>query len=282
MAYLTVLRECARRLADRGRPGRLAAIPAGPDASPALPADTYLYRAWRRVVQNIPGQCSLCQCPAPGGRLCPQCETELVYSLLHTTTPRCAVCALALNPDGSCPDCQARRPAFDRLIAAFDYDNPGDLLIHRFKHDCFVDAPMLAGLLADAVRQAALPLPPATILVPVPSSRAAILRRGFNPAAEVARYLARDLGLACKPWLLRRSREGVRQAYLSKPERMRGAEHLYCCPVSVPQAAIAVVDDVITTGSTLHAIAGLFKRAGAASVYGLVLARTPRPPARTE
>ncbi len=282
MAHLTVLRECARRLADRAMPGRFPVMPGEPGSSHALPADAYMYRAWRRIISSIPTECSLCQCTSRGGRLCQQCETDVLDSLRDATTSRCAVCALALNPDGSCPDCQTRRPAFDRVIAAFDYDNPGDLLIQRFKRGCFVDAPMLAGLLADAVRTAAPPLPRSTILVPVPSSRAAIRRRGFNPAAEVARYLARDLGLACKPSLLQRSREGVRQAYLPKLERMRGVQHLYCCPISVSHADIAVVDDVITTGSTLHAIAALLKRAGAATVYGLVLARTPRPPARLE
>lgn len=282
MAYLTVLRECARRLADPAVSGLFPVMHAVSAGRPAGHAGTCLHRVWRRVIQNIPSQCSLCQCAAHGGRLCPQCETELLYSRRHATSPRCPICALALDTAGCCIDCQARRPAFDRVIAAFDYDNPGDLLIHHFKHGRFVDAPMLAGLLANAVRHAAPPLPPTTILVPVPSSRAAIRRRGFNPAAEVARYLARDLGLPCQPSLLQRSREGVRQAYLSKFERMHGVEHLYCCPVSVPHAVIAVVDDVITTGSTMHAIAALFKRAGAATVYGLALARTPRPSARIE
>lgn len=248
MAYLTVLRDCARR---------------------------YFF-------QHMPSDCGLCQGASHGGRLCRQCERDVVHTMRHGARARCSVCALVLQPDGHCADCRARRPAFDRVIAAFDYDNPGDLLVQRFKGGRFVDAPMLAGLLAGAVRDAAPPLPRTTVLVPVPSSRAAIRRRGFNPAAEVARYLARELDLPCRPALLQRRREGTRQAYLPRAARMRGAKHLYCCPVSVPHEVIAVVDDVITTGSTLHSIATLLKRAGASSVYGLALARTPRALAHIE
>jgi predicted amidophosphoribosyltransferase len=56
---------------------------------------------------------------------------------------------------------------------------------------------------------------------------------------------------------------------------MRQASGLYACTASVDGATVAVVDDVLTTGSTLHGISLQLKAAGAVAVWGLVLARTP-------
>lgn len=192
---------------------------------------------------------------------------------------RCAVCCLALDARGTCPDCSRLAPAFDRVLAAFDYASPGDLLIHQLKIGRnFTSAGMLAAMLADAMAAASPALPRGIILVPVPASRSAILRRGFNPAAEIARCLAAQLQLPCRPALLMRLREGVRQTHLGRAQRASSARLLYYCPQSVQDAHIAVVDDVLTTGSTLNSIALAFKAAGAASVTGLVLARTPYRP----
>ncbi|SHI27164.1 ComF family protein [Pollutimonas bauzanensis] len=254
MADLPALRELARHL-SMSLGGRLAA-------------------ACRAGIAQVPGACALCQGRARGG-LCGFCHAAVLRSMAGGL-PRCPVCCLALDGRQPCPDCAPRPPAFDRAIAAFDYAPPGDLLIHYLKTGRrFTSAGMLAGLLADAARRAAPPLPGHAILVPVPASRASIMERGFNPAAEVARCLSRQLGLAYRPELLLRAREGRRQTRLKRRERASGVRSLYACPRPVPGAAIAVVDDVLTTGSTLHSIAQEFRAAGAASVCGLVLARTP-------
>lgn len=135
---------------------------------------------------------------------------------------------------------------------------------------------MLGSLLAQEVRRAWPDMPADIILVPVPSSKKAIRRRGFNPSAEVARVLACRLNRRYSPEILRRVREGHKQAMLNREERMIGASGLYQVAADVCGARIAVVDDVLTTGSTLHHISGLLKRSGAVSVCGVVLARTPR------
>src|SRR3546814_9806333 len=133
---------------------------------------------------------------------------------------RCVVGCLALNAQGICADWSRLVPAFDRVLAAFDYAPPGDLLIHQLKVGRrFVGAGMLAAMLADTVVAASPSLPKGVVLVPVPASRAAILRRGFNPAAEIARCLSTQLRLPCRPGLLRRTREGVRQTPLGLAPR---------------------------------------------------------------
>ncbi|RTZ43145.1 ComF family protein [Candidimonas sp. SYP-B2681] len=234
-----------------------------------------LYLACRAGIALVPTACVLCQGSAKGGGLCANCAAAVLHSMQHNGL-RCPACCLALGRHNACPDCCLRQPAFDRVIAAFDYAEPGDLLIHYFKVGRrFTSAGMLAGLLARTVRDATPALPANTILVPVPASRSSIIERGFNPAAEVARSLARQLDLSCRPELLLRVQEGSRQTRLNRTDRLHSVQSLYACPQRVAGAAIAVVDDVLTTGSTLHSIAQQFKAAGAASVLGLVLARTP-------
>jgi ComF family protein len=190
--------------------------------------------------------------------------------------PRCPVCRLELGGSGACPDCAVRAPAFSGIVAAFEYAPPGDLLIHHLKVEHrFATARTVAGLMADALHDAGKVLPAHTILVPVPASRASIRQRGFNPAGEIARSLARRLDLSCRPRLLRRVREGVRQTHLTRRERGHSTSALYACTQRLDGCCIAIVDDVLTTGSTMHSIAVALRAAGAATVLGLVAARTP-------
>lgn len=231
----------------------------------------------RTLLNGVPVSCGLCQGTARNGRLCGYCLGAVTQSMKQGG-PRCRVCQLALSGHDTCPDCAGHVPAFDRVITAFDYAAPGDLLIHRLKMQRqFTSAGMLAGLLADAVQASGATLHPQTVLVPVPASRSALRQRGFNPAAEIAGSLARRLRRPCRPGLVARTREGSKQASLGRAARMRSAQSLYRCTTPMQGAHIAIVDDVLTTGSTLHSIAEALKAAGAVYVWGLVVARTPYP-----
>src|SRR3546814_2346669 len=86
----------------------------------------------------------------------------------------------------------------------------------------------------------------------------------------MARCVSTQLRLPCRPGLLRRTREGVRKTHLGLAQRASSVRSLYFCPQDVLGRHIAVVDDVLTTGSTLHSIALTLKAAGAATVTGLV------------
>jgi len=234
-----------------------------------------LMDCYRGLVARVPTHCPLCSGVAHGGDLCPPCRVDVLASMADGRR-RCGVCMLALAGNGPCPDCLLLAPAYDRVIAAFDYAEPGDVLIQQFKTmNRFQHARFLASLLAEAVLAATPSLPGNTMIVCVPSSRAAVRQRGFNPAAEVARQVAGRLRLRWRPRLLVRRDEDRVQKYLSRRQRIQDAQHQYACTTRVDGAHIAVVDDVLTTGSTLHGIALQLRQAGAVSVCGLVLARAP-------
>ncbi|NLC36647.1 MAG: ComF family protein [Alcaligenaceae bacterium] len=233
---------------------------------------------------SLPMDCLLCRTRTPGG-LCRHCRHAICASMLKADG-RCARCDVLLVPGAvHCSDCRVLTPALERVVAAFDYAWPGELLIQRLKlRGQFSCVPVLAGLLAARCHalRAQADAPPlwcgnSAWVTAVPASRSALAARGYNPAGEVARALARRLALEWRPDLLQRAHERAGQKGLNRQARRRAVQGLYRCPVTgVAGKDILVVDDVMTTGSTLSAIADVLKDQGAAKVWGAVLARTPQ------
>lgn len=244
-------------------------------------------RAFRALAARAGSACPACAGAARGGRLCPPCVAD-VLKPPHGGAPRCLRCALrlapALMPGGLgadaplCADCLLHPPAFARTIAAFDYEPPFDILIQQFKGQ---HRHAMAGALADLLYQAWLERgdtmePPLHAVIPIPASRASLRRRGFNPAGELAATLAARAALPVWRAALHRQREdGRRQASLGRRQREAAVQGLYRCTRPVPGLHVALVDDVMTTGSTVDAAARALLQAGAARVTVLVAARTP-------
>jgi len=232
---------------------------------------------FQAACRRIPTACPLCACPARGGCVCTDCQQEFIYA--KTSGVRCSRCDLAGFSAAQCPDCLALAPAFERVLAAFDYAKPGDVLIQQFKQHRFQYGRVLADLLAAALAQSTLP-PWWTqaVLVPIPSTAPALRRRGFNPAAELARQLSWRLALPVRQDCLQRSPQAharLPQKRLSRQERLWQQQGGYVCRGNVQDAHIVLVDDVMTSGATLHSAAQVLREAGAATVWGLVAARTP-------
>lgn len=235
-----------------------------------------LRTALRCLLARLPSDCPLCGETAAGGLLCAGCAGDIVYTM-RDGQPRCARCALRLAPGlRHCPDCLQTMPVFTRTIAAFDYEAPFDSLIGRYKGEHrYGLSTVLAHLLAEAAQRDG-GLDPAAVLVPVPSSLASLRRRGFNPAAELAAGVAARLQRPLRRGALRRRREGPRQAAAgSRQARRQGTRGLFECIMPLHGLPVALVDDVMTTGSTADAAARALLHAGAASVTVLVAARTP-------
>lgn len=145
-------------------------------------------------------------------------------------------------------------------------------MIRRFKYDGEITlAPYLAGLLLEA----AICLPRADVIVPLPQYLPHLSKRGFNQAHEIARNLARDSGIRLDAGLLRRIRHNRAQASLDRKERMRNAAGNFEADGDAAGKSVWLVDDVMTTGSTFEAACAALKYAGCASVSILFVARTP-------
>lgn len=245
------------------------------------------FHSWLSALRDrLPLACLLCRSRARGG-LCTHCR-QAVGASMDIGGGRCGRCDLLLPPgrcsDGSdCPDCRHLSPALERVTAAFDYAWPGDLLIQRLKpQGRFSCAPVLASLLAARCRALrARPMAPPfwcehrTLVTAVPAGPRSLVLRGYNPAGEVGRALARRLKLEWRPGLVLRHRDGRDQKGLGRNARRLEVRGLYHCSGGVAGREVLIVDDVMTTGSTLSVIADALKEQGAAKVWGAVVARTP-------
>jgi ComF family protein len=223
----------------------------------------------------VPRQCPLCR-GWTAQPLCSDCLQRFAAPL-----PRCDRCARRLGvAQPACADCLRRPPPFERCICAGDYGFPWDRLIADFKFRGRVElAPALAAALRVAVERDAGP--PVELVLPVPLSDARLAERGHHQAWEIARRVARGLGIAADARTLRRLRDTPHQVGLTRRERdanLRDA--MWIEPSRAARLAgrrVALVDDVMTTGATAAAVAEVLLQAGAAAVEAWVIARTPDP-----
>ncbi len=232
----------------------------------------------RHLVRTAP-TCALCGTRAQGCELpiCTDCEADLPW-----LAGRCRVCALPLPARGlTCGECLKRPPAFDAACIPWRYDFPVDSLITRFKHQAqWPLGRLLAELLARHIEHAQStgePRPDALLAVPLATRRQR--QRGFNQAQMLAGWLGRRLRVPTHDdWLLRQRDTPAQQGLdaATRKRNLRGAFQL--APHASPQGLhLALVDDVLTTGTTAQYLAHLLKRAGAERVDIYCLARTPKP-----
>jgi len=203
--------------------------------------------------------------------LCAGCAAEL---------PRnrscCARCALPLaTPAALCGECQRRAPPWSAAWAPFRYAWPLDRLESRYKFG----RDLAAGRVLSALWQAeprAVALP--ELILPVPLHRGRLRQRGYNQALELAKPLAKTFGIPLRCDLLQRRRATSAQTELDAASRRRNLRGAFALRAgTVLPAHVAILDDVMTTGTTLAECARVLKRAGAQRVDVWALARAPSP-----
>jgi len=229
---------------------------------------------WLANIQDwlLPRLCPACGDPSgPGRELCPGCERALP-TLLHAC-PRCAIPYEQPDAHGECGACQKHPPAFARSIALYRFAPPIDHFIRELKfHQQLGLARLLGERLAQRLaHEAERP----DLILPVPLHAARLRERGYNQALEIARPVARLLDIPLKVSALRRVRATAPQtgmALAARRKNLRGAFAL-APRAHVKNLRVALVDDVMTTGSTVHAAAKCLRAAGVREVDIWVVAR---------
>jgi ComF family protein len=205
------------------------------------------------------------------------CEQELPWLI-----DQCDRCALPMPMAGlTCGACNRRPPAFNEVVAPWRYDFPIDALVTRFKHQGkWPLGRLLADLLSETLQHRFVEgLRHPDCLIPVPLAKKRLRQRGFNQAAMLAKWLGVRLGLAVDERVLRRIKETPSQEGLDAKARKRNLASAFALKDAAPIIGkhLALIDDVLTTGSTAQALAELLIKAGARSVDVYCLARTPKP-----
>lgn len=215
----------------------------------------------------LPRRCLLCGAPARAP-LCDGCSADLP----RPAATACPICAAPLGfPAPACGTCLKSPPAFDATCAALRYAYPVDRLVLDLKfRRRLASAEFFAGAMLAGER------PDGALIVPVPLSRERLRERGFNQALEIARPLARALGLPLDATSLARTRETPPQSRLPWRNRRGNVRHAFACSRDLAGMAVIVVDDVMTTGATLDAVARVLKDHGAARIINWVAARAAR------
>jgi ComF family protein len=209
--------------------------------------------------------------------ICVACEAELPW-----LGDQCQRCALPMPMDGlTCASCSRHPPAFSQVLAPWHYDFPIDALVTRFKHQAqWPMGRLLAELLGQLLQHRfddALPRP--DFLLPVPLASKRLRQRGYNQAAMLARWLGEQLELPVAEHWLQRTRETTAQQGLDAKARKRNLSGAFTVADGhgLQGRHVALVDDVLTTGSTADVIAQILIKAGARQVDVYCLARTPKP-----
>lgn len=233
----------------------------------------------------FPPTCVLCGAPGDAGLdLCAGCRADLPIN-----TPACPRCAKRLpasliDPSGvqqalhrpaamRCGACRDQPPPYLRSHAALRYEGPVQHLIADLKFRGRLDLLRLLGhLLAQSIAASGQDRP--DLILPVPLHPKRLRERGFNQSWELARILGRTLGIAIDDHACRRTRDTAHQLGLEREQRLRNLDGAFAATRALDGQHIVVLDDVVTTGSTVSEIAQVLLSAGCARVDVWAVART--------
>jgi ComF family protein len=226
----------------------------------------------------LPHHCALCTLISEQG-ICEACHTDY----FDTSRVRCIQCGIPLlhsHVDIRCGTCMKESPNFDRTFVSCDYIAPVDSLVLglKFGHNLRYAKLIAEQLQPIVIEHFANTSTTPHIFCPVPLSRQRLIVRGFNQSLEIAKNLHLPQNTSLATNLAWRLKDTLQQSSLHPDDRhqnVRGA--FFVNPEyrdEIENKHLVVIDDVITTGTTLNEIARVLKQAGAISVSNLVFART--------
>jgi ComF family protein len=230
-----------------------------------------VYGASKSLIHGLfPATCLLCLDPGqrPALDLCRACEDDLPLN-----AGACPGCAMPRPDSGTpCVNCRSRRPAFDAAFVPYRYEFPLVELIHRLKYGRQVAIARILGTVL-AHRLCERGRPAVDAIVPVPLHAAREARRGYNQAGEIARFAGEITGLPVLDRVALRLRATEEQAALPASVRRVNVSGAFEALAGCAPTAVAIVDDVMTTGATADALAQALKRSGCRRVEAWAVSR---------
>ena len=223
-----------------------------------------------------PPVCTICGANVRAGEyLCDQCETKTV----RIVAPFCATCSEpfegAISETFTCANCAHRTIHFTTAVAAYRSRGIVRQIIHDFKYRRQIYLRhLVARWLHAAMDDARIRNLQFDLIVPVPLHPARQRERGFNQATLLAESLSAEISIRSMP-VLERIRYTTTQTALDRAERTENLHNAFRLRknADVRGLRVLLIDDVLTTGSTLSECARVLKRAGALSVHAATATR---------
>jgi ComF family protein len=217
---------------------------------------TYLFK------QN----CTLCSASTDNKlSLCSACINDLPLS----PNPCCPQCGLSTQGD-ICGQCLKQPPHFDVTHALFKYGYPVDAILQHYKYNnALYLSQTLATLLCATIQDKDI-----DVMIAMPLHPNRIKGRGFNQSLELAKIIAKQRLIALDSTSCKRIKDTPPQASLAFKHRLNNMKGAFTCNQSFAGKHVALIDDVMTTGSSLNELAKILKKAGARKISCYVLART--------
>jgi competence protein ComFC len=231
-----------------------------------------------RALESLfyPALCAVCHAPVTGGvYVCQDCLDKAQRII----APFCAKCSEpfsgAIDGQFTCANCAHRTLAFDAAVSAYRSRGVVRFVILQFKYNrqLHLRHPVAKWLL-DAMKDDRLCHRNFDCIVPVPLHPARLRERGFNQAELLAKILRQRINLTLSRALERIRYTTTQTAFdrIDRMENLRGAFRLRK-RIDMQGLRVLLVDDILTTGSTLSECARVLREAGAHSVYAVTAAR---------
>lgn len=186
---------------------------------------------------------------------------------------RCSYCFAQTEGAGPCGECSGKIQHLRRVAAVFDYAGPAATLVQRLKYG---GLPYLAKDLGAylVAQHCHLEWPLPDLIVPVPISTTRWLSRGFNQSELLAERMGELLGVPVCDILVRRSGD-YSQAALRREERVELPKERFRLKLKhdIRDKTILLVDDVLTTGTTLQCCGEVLQEGAPSEIYGLTVCR---------
>ena len=213
----------------------------------------------------LPGACFFCLSTTTGA-WCIRCERDFILDI-----ERCPICARRSKANKTCGSCLKQLPIINSTEVLFDYQYPTNYLIKAYK---FKNRPELAErfsvkLTEKLKNKSALP----ELLLPVPLHRTKQRQRGYNQSLELAKKISQSMQIKVESSLCQRIRNTSPQSTLPTKNRRANVKGAFKLKSRHMPEHVAIIDDVITTGSTVNELAKHLKRAGCKTIEAWAIAR---------
>ena len=205
--------------------------------------------------------CDICGAEIYDGNFCPACLEKLTFNDKHC----CPLCGRKTFRDEICMECKSKPPLFKKAVSAFVYENGATVLVFKFKNG----KPYLKKLFADKIAEKLVGFPEIDCIVYVPLAKLSAIKRGYNQSRLLATALSSRILTPVVYGAIRRVKRGRVQKGLTREERAENVKGAFKVVKreEIKGKSVLLVDDVMTTGSTVNEVSRLLLSAGAKEVF---------------